>query len=240
MKEKRFLIMVVLAIVMLNIILFVLPIRKTIVFYMADFFIVAAGVLLGVSKYLAFQKNKDENTVRSRFFGWPIFRIGLIGFFVTVAVNIILIFCLQSAKNYLWIVLVVNVVIFGMTGWGLIESNDSRDFVKEHRIYRERKTEFMKSLRQQSSQLVDICSSAQLQGKLKQMAEEFRYSDPNTEFDTAPIEEEMQDEIKILETLIETDESKAYEQIDKIQKLLKKRNRMVLLGKNKYGRENNG
>lgn len=231
MKKNRFLIMTAVAIIMLNIVLFVSPVRKTLVFYVSDIFIIAAAILLLLSRHLAFRDNRNENAPRSRFFGWPILRAGIIGCSIIVIVNIIFIFLQQFSEEYLWIIFAINVVLFGVTGFGMIEADDSRKFAEEHRVHRKRNTEIMKSLRLQSNQMADTCSSSSLQKGLKRMAEEFRYSDPNSSFDTVSIEEELQDELKILETLIETDEDKALKQIDKIEKLLKKRNLMALMGK---------
>ena len=210
---------------------FILPIKRTLSLYLADFFIILAAVMTLLSSVLAFKKSRYGDIARSRFFGWPIMRVGVIGLTLSILVNFVFIVLAQFVYVLPWLVIILNLCLLVIVGNGLLVVDSSRNFVEEQEVRRDAQTKTMKELRLRSKQLLDMCRAPELQERLKNMAGAFRYSDPNSSMDSEYIENQIQSEMDLLEVIINTDIDQSIIHIDKIEELLKKRNGRVLSGK---------
>lgn len=229
--NKRLLAAVLIIVGLINAILFILPIKRTLSLYLADFFIILAAVMTLLSSILAIKKNRDGDIARSRFFGWPIMRVGVIVLTLSILVNLVFIVLAQFVYVLPWLVIILNLCLLAIVGIGLLVVDSSRNFVEEQEVRRNAQTKTMKELRLRSKQLLDMCCAPELQERLKNMADAFRYSDPNSSMDSEYIENQIHSEMDLLEVTINTDIDQSIIHIDKIEELLKKRNGRVLSGK---------
>lgn len=229
--NKKLFAVVLIILFLINSVLFLMPLRKTVAFYSADLSVILAAVLMLHSSMLAFDRRRDGNVAQSRFYGWPIMRVGISGLIASILINVILIVLIQFIYVLPWIVILLNLALLAAVGIGLIGADSSRNFVEEQRLRREVQTKTMKEMRLRSKQLVDICRTPELQSRLKNMANAFCYSDPNSSLASADIENQINAEIDLLEGTINTNVEQSYFYIDKIEGLLKKRNGIVLSGK---------
>ncbi len=229
--NKRVLMVLVILVGLINIVLFALPIKKNIMMFVADLFIIVFAGMLLFSYSLAFGKGRDGNVARSRYFGWPIVRVGVTGFAFSLVMNGCLIIASMFLGNSVWVVIILNCILLGTCGIALIGTDSSRNFVETQRIQREARTGEWKSLCSFSRQLSQMCPDPKLQTRIKNMADVFRYSDPNSDANVMDIESEIREELNLLETMMSEDTEKSYAEINKIERMVKKRNSMVLAGK---------
>lgn len=227
---KRLLIIMVICIAAINGALVVSPIGITATILIADAFIVIFALVLLFSLLLA-KKSIDNSPARKVFFGEPIFRTGIRNFVIAAVMNLVFIVISGFYSVAPWIVIVANIILLAGGFIHLILVDSSRNFVEQQRVKREYSTSRMKEMRLQSNQLVAMCNDPNLQKKVKHMADAFRYSDPNSNFNDVSMEEELKSELDALERLINTDEAHALLKIEEIERLLKKRNAMVLSSK---------
>ena len=229
--NKRLLVAVLIIVGMINAISFILPIKRTLSLYIADFFIVLVAVMTLLSSVLAFKKSIDGDIARSRFFGWPIMRVGVLGLTLSILINLVFIVLAQFVYVSPWLVIIINLCLLAIVGIGLLVVDSSRNFVEEQGAHRNAQTKTMKELRLRSKQLLDMCRAPELRERLKNMSDAFRYSDPNSNMDSEYIENQLHSEMDLLETTINTDIDQSIMHIDKIEELLKKRNDRVLYAK---------
>lgn len=226
--NKRLLTVTLIIIIAINVSLLVSPVGLTISLCFADVFILVSAMMMLFSYILAFKKSKDANIARSRFFGWPVMRVGVEGFAASTIINSILIVADQFFDVYLWIIIVVNIVLLSVIGIGLIGIDSSRNFIEAQRAEREIRTGTMKELRSRSRYLAETCHIIELQGKLEELEAAFRYSDPNSSSSVIDIEDSIRSEMDLLEIAASKDIKQSILHINKIQDLLKKRNSIVL------------
>ena len=92
----------------MNIIAFVIPVERTAVFILCDIFVVLALVAqLGFSR-LAFGKNKS---LRSKVYGWPIMRIGLMYLCATFVIALVLMLLPCAVELFTFSALVIFMII---------------------------------------------------------------------------------------------------------------------------------
>ena len=127
LSKGKFQTILILAIVLAAYLLlaFVIPFAKTAVFWLALVFTLAAfGVQLYVLK-LSFTKGKDA---RSKFYGFPIARIGV----VYLIVQIVLSFLFMAIAKICaaWIAVIIFVLLLAAAAVGVIAADAMRDEVE--------------------------------------------------------------------------------------------------------------
>lgn len=220
----------ILLLILLNVIFFV-TISALQVIAIADGFILAAMILMGLSYYLGFHAGHDGQPARSRFYGWPVVRTGITFFIASLVANGILAYLLAFRITPIQLTIVINALLLVACGIGLITTSTSRDFVAEQRARREIQMSVMKDLRLFCNRLVASAGSPEVQKRLQRMANAFQYSDPNSCADSIPLEGQLRDELAVLEEMLSGDAEQIFKQADKIESLLKIRNSTVLAGK---------
>ena len=127
LSKGKFQTILILAIVLAAYLLlaFVIPFAKTAVFWLALVFMLAAfGVQLYVLK-LSFTKGKDA---RSKFYGFPIARIGVMYLIVQIALSFL--FMAIAKFCAAWIAVIVFALLLAVTAVGVIAADAMRDEVE--------------------------------------------------------------------------------------------------------------
>ena len=170
----RFLIFIGLALLVFNVIAFVVPFAKTGTFWIGYLFgMISILGQIAVMK-LAFN---GTTTVRSKFYGFPVARIGIIYAVVQVLLSIFV----MALAAYIpaWIPVVIFIILFAIAAAGLVAS----DTVREEVVHQDAKiVEDVKAMRNLQSKMNMLVSQSdcneEVKSALSSLAEEIKYSDP--------------------------------------------------------------
>ena len=164
----RFLIFIGLALLVFNVIAFVVPFAKTGTFWIGYLFgMISILGQIAVMK-LAFN---GTTTVRSKFYGFPVARIGIIYAVVQVLLSIFV----MALAAYIpaWIPVVIFIILFAIAAAGLVAS----DTVREEVVHQDAKiVEDVKAMRNLQSKMNMLVSQSdcneEVKSALSSLAEE--------------------------------------------------------------------
>ena len=215
----RFLIFIGLALLVFNVIAFVVPFAKTGTFWIGYLFgMISILGQIAVMK-LAFN---GTTTVRSKFYGFPVARIGIIYAVVQVLLSIFL----MALAAYIpaWIPVVIFIV--------------ASDTVREEVVHQDAKiVEDVKAMRNLQSKMNMLVSQSdcneEVKSALSSLAEEIKYSDPVSGKATKELEQELLFDIEELQkVVVDGDNESALKICKKTMGILAERNRLCKLNKN--------
>lgn len=182
MKQKFSVLAVeIIALVLFSVIVFVAPIPKTAVFWLSYVFSVIALVAQLGFLYVAFE---GTVSVRSKVYGFPIFRIGII--YLLLQLILSLVFMLIGKCIPMWIPVILYIVVLGLAAIGLIAADNVRDSVQLVEEKQAGNTYAMRMLRRTAETM------KQSFPELEEVAEQLRYSDPVSTQASAPFEQQLQ------------------------------------------------
>lgn len=225
----RILVFAGLALVVFNVIAFVVPFAKNAVFWAAYVFgMIAIISQLAVMK-LAFN---GTESIRSKFYGFPVARIGVI----YGICQILLSFAAMALSSFIpmWIPIIIFIVMLAAATAGLIGA----DMVREEIEHQDKKlVKDVSNMRELQSKINLIVSQADCGEDLKlalaKLGEDIKYSDPVSNPATEKIENELLIAIDELQkAVIDGEETAALTLCRKISGTLAERNRLCKLNKN--------
>ena len=206
----RFLIFIGLALLVFNVIAFVVPFAKTGTFWIGYLFgMISILGQIAVMK-LAFN---GTTTVRSKFYGFPVARIGII---------------------YAVVQVLFFIILFAIAAAGLVAS----DTVREEVVHQDAKiVEDVKAMRNLQSKMNMLVSQSdcneEVKSALSSLAEEIKYSDPVSGKATKELEQELLFDIEELQkVVVDGDNESALKICKKTMGILAERNRLCKLNKN--------
>ena len=177
-----------------SVVAFALPFVRGGVFWVSYLF---ALIALGVQIYVvrtAFLRGEGE---RSKFYGFPIARLGVLYLAVQLVVSLV---CMAAGAVLPgWLPLVIDVVLLGAAGIGLIAADAAREEVERQENRQVRDTALMYSLRVRVDALAGRGGSPEADRALSALAEAFRFSDPVSAPMLAQMEEELTAQVAALE-----------------------------------------
>ena len=209
-----------------SVIAFVVPFQKaTLIFWLAYVFgVVAIAFQLYVFK-IAFS-GKD---VKSKFYGFPIARVGII----YLAVQIVLSFIEMVLATLMpvWMSIILNVIIAALAVLGCIATEAMKDEIERQDVQLKKEVSNMRALQSQSSALVNQ-SNNRVKAAVQDLANEFKYSDPVTCDQSVQIENELANMMSELQNaVIDNDNASVIDLCKKIAGILAERNRICKLNK---------
>ncbi|MCQ2496026.1 MAG: signal peptidase complex subunit 1 family protein [Lachnospiraceae bacterium] len=175
-------------IVIFSVIAFVVPFSKNSGFWCSYIF----GVIAVLMQLYVFRVAFRDEDAKSRFYGFPIAKIGFIYLVVQLAVSLagMLLSTFVSAFPN-WIIIVLNIIILGAAAIGCITAETMRDEVEKQDIKLKKDVSVMRDLRSVISSVASTCEDSAVKKNLDALAEEFRYSDPVSNEATEEIERDM-------------------------------------------------
>ena len=186
------------------------------------------AILLQIYVFMvSFSKGKGA---RSKFYGFPIARIGVIYLAVQMVLSIIeMIF---SDDIPAWAALIINVIVFAVAAIGCIGAEIARDEVVRQDVQVKKNISNMQSLQALSAGLADQCPDESLKKDLQKLADEFKYSDPVSSDATIAMEAELGTQLQELKNALGNgDMETARSFCGKLLSGLSERNRICKLGK---------
>lgn len=220
----RAMIVTVVTLAIYNLIAFVVPFEHTAAFWVSYGFTMASFGVVAASIYIAFIKNPD---VKSRFYGFPVARIGVLYGVAQLIVSVIVM--AVAALIPWWIPVLVYALGMGVAVIGLVGAEAVVDEIKTQDVKLKKDVSIMRSLQSKISQIASQTDDA----AIKALAEEFRYSDPVSNEAIAEAEADIAAAIDALQSAYVDGDQEAMAQLcRKASALLAERNRLCKLNKN--------
>lgn len=217
------------ALVVFNVIAFVIPIPKSAVFWVAYIFGMLAIAAQLLFMNVAFSGKED---IRSKFYGFPIARIGVI----YGACQLLLSFAAMALGAFIpvWVPVVVFVIIAAAAGVGLISTDMVREEIEKQDEKLVKDVSRMRSLQSKMNVLISQTDAgSELKTALDKLADEIKYSDPVSSSATEQIEDELNFNIEELQkAIVDGDNTSALTICKKTSGILAERNRLCKLNKN--------
>ena len=223
--SKGIMILVILLAVF-SVIAFVIPFPKNTVFWIAY----ACGVFAILFQLYIFRSSFGKADARSRFYGFPIARLGIYYMVIQLAVSVIEIALSKFLPT--WTVIVINVLILAAALIGCITAETMRDEIAAQDGKLKKSVSNMRELQSLTAALPNQTSDIELKKSLQKLADEFRYSDPLTSDKTAEMEADMSLRLGDLQqALMDGDIPGAKSLCENLLLRLRERNRVCALNK---------
>lgn len=210
-----------------NVIAFALPFSKTAVFFLSWIFTMAA---LAAQIYLirtAFFKGEG---IKSKLYGFPIARVGII--YLVVQVVLGLVFMALGTMVPLWLPLVLYVILMGAAIIGLITTEGAREEVERQERKLVKDVSRMRKFQAHTKMLAREGQIPEAKEPLKELAEAFRYSDPVSNEALREIEDTLADDLsRLQDAVVLLEKEKALEWCRKTKGDLETRNQLCKLNK---------
>lgn len=220
----RAIVVAVISLIIYNLIAFVIPFAHTAAFWISYGFTVVAFFAVAASIYIAFIKNSDA---KSRFYGFPIARIGVLYGGAQLVVSLIV----MALSKWIpwWIPTLVYAIGLGATVIGLVSAEAVVNEIKTQDVKLKKDVSLMRSLQSKISQIASQTDDA----AIKALAEEFRYSDPVSNDAITEVEADLAAAVDQLQASFVDGDNEAMAQLcRKATALLAERNRLCKLNKN--------
>lgn len=208
-----------------TVIAFVLPLNRGSVFWLAYLF----GVLsIGVQAYIMPRAFRQGSSVRSKFYGFPVARVGAYYVAAQLVVSLAFMALTKSASDWVWrIELILCVVLFGIAAVGFLSTDAIRDEVERQDVKLKKDVTRMRMLQSKAASLRDQCDDAATKAALDKLAETFRFSDPVSSDATIALEEELAGYLEEMQSaLTEGDSASVTSLCAKITPVLAQRNQL--------------
>lgn len=171
-----------------------------------------------------------EEDVKSKFYGFPIIKVGIIYLIAQLIAS--LLEMVLAAFLPFWVALIVNVILLAFALVGCIAAQVVKKEVIRQDIKVEKDTTRMRNLQKLSASLAEIASDSESVEILSKVAEEFRYSDPVSNENTVPLEENLLNQLEDVRAYMgSANANELKERCDKI--LLDLAGRNMVCAKNK-------
>lgn len=225
-NASRGVITLVILLAVFSVIAFVIPFPKNTVFWVAY----VCGIFAILFQLYIFKSSFGKADARSRFYGFPIARLGI--YYLTVQLVVSIIEIALSKFLPTWVVILINVLILAVALIGCITTETMRDEIATQDVKLKKNVSNMRELQSLTASLVNQTGDAELKKVLQKVADEFRYSDPLTSDKTNALEENMHSQIDDLQqALVDGDVDGAKMLCLKLLDCLRERNRICVVNK---------
>ena len=170
---------------------------------------------------------KAKETLVSKIYGFPIFRVGAIYAIVQLIIGVII--CVIGAFVVVpyWVALLLSVLFLGAAAIGVIITDNTRDLIEEIDDSVKVETKNVTYFQINIAGIVDDCENPEVKSDLEALNQLFEFSDPVTNEKTKESEEKIETmlaELKARVVADSTDDVKVL--IKKIANALNERNRI--------------
>lgn len=206
-----------------HLIAFTIPFVHTASFWVSYGFTLVAFAVVCASIFITFIKTPDT---KSRFYGFPIARIGVI-YGITQLVVSLVVMALAKFMPW-WIPTLVYAIGMGAAIIGLISAEAVVSEIQTQDVKLKKDVSLMRTLQSKVNQMAAQSEDA----AIKALAEEFRYSDPVSSEAIADAEADLVAAVDELQTAYVDGDNEAMAQLcRKTSALLAERNRLCKLNK---------
>ena len=226
-KGKKGLLVLALLFVVYTLIVLAVPFAKGGMFWLTYLFTAAA---FGVQAYVFKLSFEKEAGAKSKFYGFPIARVGVL--YLAVQIMLGLVFMALAAVAPVWLALVLYLALLAAAAVGVIATDSIRDEVERQDTQLKKDVATMRALQSKAAALPARCEDTTAKAALEKLAEEFRYSDPVSAPPLVEMENHLTAALDELEAAVaDTDNTAAMDLCKKISAALAERNRLCKLNK---------
>ena len=226
-KEKKGLVVLALLFVVYTLIVLAVPFAKGGMFWLTYLFTAAA---FGVQAYVFKLSFEKEAGAKSKFYGFPIARVGVL--YLAVQIMLGLVFMALAAVAPVWLALVLYLALLAAAAVGVIATDSIRDEVERQDTQLKADVAAMRALQSHAAALPARCEDTTAKAALEKLAEEFRYSDPVSAPALADLETDMAAIMEELSAAVtDGDNAAVLALCKKISATLAERNRLCKLNK---------
>ena len=230
-KEKKGVLVLALLFVVYTLIVLAVPFAKGGMFWLTYLF---TAVAFGVQAYVFKLSFEKEAGAKSKFYGFPIARVGVL--YLAVQIVLGLVFMALAAVAPVWLALVLYLALLVAAAVGVIATDSIRDEVERQDTQLKKNVATMRALQSKAAALPARCEDAPAKAALEKLAEEFRYSDPVSAPTLVEMESSLTAALDELETaVVDADNTAALDLCKTISVTLAKRNQLCKLNKKQGG-----
>lgn len=189
----------------------------------------AAGAVQVYVIHTAFSRGEG---VRSRFYGFPIARIGVLYFLVQLALGLLFMALGAAVSVPFWIPLVLYAALLGAAAVGFVAADAARDQVEGQEEKLKKDTGCMRALQAKIASVVPLAQDGQVRKALEKFSEDLRFSDPVSGESLKDMEKDLAACVnEIQQAVAEGDNASALILVGKGAVLLAERNRICKANK---------
>ena len=226
-NQKRTLIVLAIVLIVFSVLAFVLPFEMNHLFWLSYLYGVFA---IAVQLYVRKTAFNETDSVKSKFYGFPIVQIGII--YMAVQLLLSLIFMALAAAAPIKIAIILYVFVLAVAAVGFIGADAMRDEVERQDVKLETDTSCITTLRSQVYPLAGRCADAAAKAALTELADEFRYSDPVTSEALKTIEGDLKTAVAKLQEVVTAENAEQIKiRCREVTELLAERNQLCKLNK---------
>lgn len=213
--------------VVYNVLAFALPFPKTAVFVVSYLFSMIAILAQIYVIRTAFYRGAG---VKSKFYGFPIAKLGVI--YLAVQLIVGLVFMALGLVIPVWLPLVLHVVLLGVAAVGFVAADAARDEVVRQEVKLEKNVSRMRELQAKGRALVSLNKVSEVARPLEQLTENLRYSDPVSSEALTEIEDQLADCLTQLQEAVSSQDSEQTSALcRKAEEVLAERNQLCKMNK---------
>ena len=226
-NSTRSLVVIAIALVVFSAIAFAIPFAHTTAFWVAYGF---GALAILFQLYIFKASHAGDGDAKSRFYGFPIARLGV--YYLVAQLIVSVIEMALSKVIPAGVAVAINVLLLALAVVGCITVDAMRDEIIRQDGALKKNVGNMRELQSLSSALVGQCGDEALKPMLQKLADEFRYSDPVSSEKTQELEEDMKAQLgDIQQALVEGDSDGAKKLCGKLMGSLAERNRVCSVSK---------
>ena len=228
-NTTRWWVILAVLLVVYNVIVFAVPFPKNAVFFVSWLFTLAA---IGMQVYVVRTAFYRGEGVKSKFYGWPIARFGVMYLAVQLALGLVFMALGFTLAVPVWLPLVLYIILLGVLAVGLIASDAMRAEIVRQDTALKRDVTCMRTLQSKAASMIQLAHDEQTRKLLEKFAEELRFSDPVSSASLRDIEADLTacvDELH--QALTDGDEASIPLLERKAVSVLMERNRLCKLNK---------
>lgn len=223
-RIKSILSVYAIAILVYVVLTLIIPFSKSSASWVAFAFTILSFIIGAAITVWFFDK---EKSLVSKFYGYPVFRIGFLYTIVQVIISILIFVVGEFTNLPYWIGLGVSILLLGLALIGIITVDNARDYITEVEAKSEISTKTLTLFKVDIADILDTCTNQEVYEALKKLNEKFKYSDQVSSLATEEKEEEIKQAIEKLKDIINTESSEnVIDEIKLISNLLSSRNRI--------------
>ena len=227
MKKNTVRGMILLAVVaaVFSLIAFVLPVEKTAVFWIAY----GCGLFAILFQLYIFKISFDGDA-KSRFYGFPIARVGV--YYLAAQLIFSIAEIALASIIPLWVAVIVNALLLALAVIGCVTTDAMRDEIIRQDVQLKKDVSRMRELQSMAASMLAQCTDEDMKQTVKKIADELRFSDPVSSNATVELEEELKNQMAdIQQAVADGDASSAKMLCEKLLSSLAERNRICSISK---------
>ena len=189
-------------------------------------------IAIAASLFVFNQAFNSKETLVSKIYGYPIFRVGAVYALAQLAIGIVICAIGAFVAVPYWVALLLSIIMLGAAAIGVIITDNTRDLVEHVDETVKVDTEVVTNFQINIAGVVDCCEDSNLKSELEKLNDAFRFSDPVSNAKTKEAEDKINVLLNELKANVESNNvSEATALVKKITNALAERNRICKASK---------